>query len=1083
MPMAKKIAFGIFALAYLLVFLPSLTNPAALAQTASSATTGAATNVTQNSATLNGSSTFAPTEAWFNFGTTSSMGYSINATNGVGQATGLQPGKTYYYQYVARNADGTTCLGAVMSFTTAPLSCTAPVAVTNAVTNKTQNSATLNGSVSGGTPTRTWFDFGPDQSVYYSVADSGGAGQATGLQPNTTYYYRYVAQNDCGTSRGSIMSFTTLGSTPPPSNEPNVHGYHDGASGTVTSASQCVANGWATDPDSQSRAVTVNVYVDNSFNTSGVANLPRSDLTGVCPGGVCAFNIPLSITGTHTVTVKAVDNETGQEVALSGTPKTLTCSTGVTPPQVCTDPNATNYGGPLPCQYRQPPQVCTDPNATNYGGSLPCQYSTPACSTAAEQPSATTGTANVSGTSATLTGTVSANATAAWFEYGLQGGATTRANVGTGSVTLPLNNLSPGTYSFRLVAQNSCNTADGQYQTFTIQAPVCTAPTATTNQPAPGQNSATFTGTVNPQGGTATYYFAYGTNQSNLAYSTPSQTVSGNAQTVTANVTNLQSNTTYYVQLVVQNSCGSNQGQVVSFTTGGPVCTAPTAILNQPSANSQNSAYVSGTVNPNGSTVSYYFMYGTSQGSLNQFTQTFQVSGGSQNVSATLNNLQSNTTYYVQLVVQSSCGTNQSQILNFYTSGQQSCQAPSVSVNAASAVGQNYATLNGYVNPNGYATTYWFQYGTSNGFGYTSLTQGPIYNSQNVSANLYSLTNNTTYYFTLVAQSQCGTSYGQTTLTFQTGGGYIPQTQGPQAITNPATNISQTSATLNGQVNPNGAYTSAWFEWGPTQNLGQTTLTQSVGSGYNLLNISAPVSGLQPNTTYYFRVDAQNQNGTAQGQILSFTTGSSGTLTYSGPPVYNYRPPVVVVQATGPTIGGGSCLVLTPSIQPSNPIPGGDFTYSITYRNDCPFDLTNASLRNYLPNETDFSATSYPFLTRDLNVITYNLGVIPRGFQNTIMVKGLVHPNVVPGDSLVFKSDLSFADYRGQMQDVSAFLTATVAAVGGVATTGGTASILDTLLGFLSSGWFWFLLFLLLLALFILWLATRNRPIEAVEAE
>lgn len=44
---------------------------------------------------------------------------------------------------------------------------------------------------------------------------------------------------------------------------------------------------------------------------------------------------------------------------------------------VCTDPNATNYGGALPCTY--PPQVCTDPSATNYGGPLPCVYPTPPC--------------------------------------------------------------------------------------------------------------------------------------------------------------------------------------------------------------------------------------------------------------------------------------------------------------------------------------------------------------------------------------------------------------------------------------------------------------------------------------------------------------------------------------------------------------------------------------------------------------------------------------------------------------------------------------------------------------------------------
>lgn len=43
----------------------------------------------------------------------------------------------------------------------------------------------------------------------------------------------------------------------------------------------------------------------------------------------------------------------------------------------CTDPTATNYGGPLPCVY--PPGTCTDPMALNFGGPLPCQYADTIC--------------------------------------------------------------------------------------------------------------------------------------------------------------------------------------------------------------------------------------------------------------------------------------------------------------------------------------------------------------------------------------------------------------------------------------------------------------------------------------------------------------------------------------------------------------------------------------------------------------------------------------------------------------------------------------------------------------------------------
>lgn len=46
---------------------------------------------------------------------------------------------------------------------------------------------------------------------------------------------------------------------------------------------------------------------------------------------------------------------------------------GGDPPKICVDFNATNFGGPLPCQYLQN-STCSDHSAINFGGGLPCQY-------------------------------------------------------------------------------------------------------------------------------------------------------------------------------------------------------------------------------------------------------------------------------------------------------------------------------------------------------------------------------------------------------------------------------------------------------------------------------------------------------------------------------------------------------------------------------------------------------------------------------------------------------------------------------------------------------------------------------------
>jgi hypothetical protein len=85
-----------------------------------------------------------------------------------------------------------------------------------------------------------------------------------------------------------------------------------------------------------------------------------------------------SVTATPSETTSPTVSPTGS-LTTTPTPPTLTpTKTGTPkPPNICTDTNATNYGGPLPCVY--PPTTCTDPLATNNGGPLPCVYPPTTC--------------------------------------------------------------------------------------------------------------------------------------------------------------------------------------------------------------------------------------------------------------------------------------------------------------------------------------------------------------------------------------------------------------------------------------------------------------------------------------------------------------------------------------------------------------------------------------------------------------------------------------------------------------------------------------------------------------------------------
>ena len=85
------------------------------------------------------------------------------------------------------------------------------------------------------------------------------------------------------------------------------------------------------------------------------------------------------------------------------------------------------------------------------------------------------------------------------------------------------------------------------------------------------------------------------------------------------------------------------------------------------------------------------------------------------------------------------------------------------------------------------------------------------------------------------------------------------------------------TATLNGTVNPNGAPTSYWFEYGTSRSYGLRTGSRDAGSGDSNRPVSAGVSGLSASTTYHFRLIAQNAAGTARGADQTFTTPAAAT--------------------------------------------------------------------------------------------------------------------------------------------------------------------------------------------------------------
>jgi hypothetical protein len=92
----------------------------------------------------------------------------------------------------------------------------------------------------------------------------------------------------------------------------------------------------------------------------------------------------------------------------------------------------------------------------------------------------------------------------------------------------------------------------------------------------------------------------------------------------------------------------------------------------------------------------------------------------------------------------------------------------------------------------------------------------------------------------------------------------------PVVTTLTATNLTATNALLRGTVNPGGASTLAWLEWGPGHAFKSSTTRTNVGNGSSPLNFSAPVSNLTAGIIYRCRAVASNSLGIVRGQPFAF---------------------------------------------------------------------------------------------------------------------------------------------------------------------------------------------------------------------
>jgi hypothetical protein len=204
--------------------------------------------------------------------------------------------------------------------------------------------------------------------------------------------------------------------------------------------------------------------------------------------------------------------------------------------------------------------------------------------------------------------------------------------------------------------------------------------------------------------------------------------------------------------------------------------------------------------------------------------------------------------------------------------------APGVEILPVTEVAQTTAKLNGKVTipspgGEGFDTVYHFEISADGGGTWakvptSDVSVGSTAGTFEVNQTATGLQPNKVYLVRLVATT--GPSAISTSVQFKTKPAPPAVTEDPAVIS-----VTSTSGTLSGTVNPDNSPTTYRFEYGTTTSYGTQSPAEFepfVGSGGDPVPVTAHLSGLEPNTTYHWRIVATNSVDKTVGPDQQFTT-------------------------------------------------------------------------------------------------------------------------------------------------------------------------------------------------------------------
>ena len=234
--------------------------------------------------------------------------------------------------------------------------------------------------------------------------------------------------------------------------------------------------------------------------------------------------------------------------------------------------------------------------------------------------------------------------------------------------------------------------------------------------------SATVAGTVDPNGSATSWHVEFGPTTSYGSVTTASSAGAGDTPVdVSALLSGLTPGTLYHWRIVATSSAGTTNGADATFTTLAPPAVVTGGTLAGTTTTSRSAGSGSGAID----------------------------------VSAPLTGLTPGRTYHYRLVVSSDAGTTAAREATVRVGA-----APAVLTGAPAAVTIGGAAVTGVVTPNGLATQWWVEYGTTTAYGAQTDPVSVSGASQQVRAAVSGRPEGSIVHYRLVARNAAGIARG-----------------------------------------------------------------------------------------------------------------------------------------------------------------------------------------------------------------------------------------------------------------------------------------------------------------------------------